>query len=240
EGVRMDACLARDFPGLRRELERVGRLYASTIVPAAQDRHDERLLEALFQIGVGHRSAAELEARLRAQGEFVMASVELLRSHEATVYDSASLTIAYYGGLAFAEARALDNSDETAFVEMGGATVIDPFEHLDGSDRDENTAPWRPDPARAEPGDAEADVKLELSDDDSPSGGGRPVSLQELKSLLERGGDLKISEAHGRIEEGLGLYITDLLGKIPAEQLRELRDRISTGDAAAIRAWLSR
>ncbi|HXC50620.1 MAG TPA: VWA domain-containing protein [Candidatus Limnocylindrales bacterium] len=240
DGVRIDACLARDFPGLRRELERMGRLYASTTVPAAHDRHDERLLETLFQIGLAHRSIAELDARLRAQGEFVMASIELLRSAEATVYDSASLAIAYYGGLAFAEARALDDSDETAFAEMGGATVIDPFEHLDGSDREENTAPWRPDPVRAEPGGEQAEVKLQLTDEETPAGGGRPVSLEELKSLLERGGDLKISEAHGQIEEGLGLYITDLLGKIPAEQLRELREKISTGDAAAIRAWLSR
>lgn len=84
-------------------------------------------------------------------------------------------------------------------------------------------------------------MKLQLSDDEgSPEGQGRPVSLEELKSLLERGGDLKISEAHGRVEEGLGLYITDLLGKIPADQLRELREKIASGDAVAIRAWLSR
>lgn len=240
EGVRVDACLARDFPGLRPELVRMGRLYAGTTVPAAHDRHDERLLETLFQMGLAHRSASGLEPRLRAQGEFVAASLDLLRSPEATVYDSAALTIAYYGGLAFAEARALEDSDEAAFAEMGGATVVDPFEHLDGGERHENTAPWRPDPARAEPTGEGADVKLQLSDDDQPSGGGRPVSLEELKSLLERGGDLRISEAHGRIEEGLGLYVTDLLGKIPAEQLRELREKIASGDAPAIRAWLAR
>ena len=241
DGVRIDACLERDFPGLRKELARMGRLYAGTVVPAAQDRHDERLLETLFQMGFARHSAAELEPRLRAQGEFLTASIELLRSPEASVYDSAALTIAYYGGLAYADARTLEEGDEGAFAEMGGATVIDPFEHLDGSERQENTAPWRPDPARAEPDGATADVKLQLSDDDAtPQGGGRPVSLEELKSLLERGGDLRISEAQGRIEEGLGLYITDLLGKIPAEQLRELREKIATGDAPAIRAWLAR
>ncbi|MFN2376316.1 MAG: hypothetical protein ABR538_07245, partial [Candidatus Binatia bacterium] len=241
EGVRVDACLEREFPGLRGELGRLGRLYAGTVVPAARDRHDERLLETLFQMGMARLRADELEPRLRAQGEFVSASIELLRSREATVYDSAALTIAYYGGLAFAEARAREDSDEVAFVEMGGATVIDPFEHLDGGERQENTAPWRPDPARAEPNETAADVRLQLSDDDDATpGGGRPVSLEELKSLLERGGDLKISEAHGRIEEGLGLYITDLLGKVPAEQMRELREKIATGDAAGIRAWLAR
>ncbi len=240
EGVRVDACLARDFPGLRPELVRMGRLYAGTAVAAAHDRHDERLLETLFQMGLAHRSPSELEPRLRAQGEFVTASLDLLRSPEASVYDSAALAIAYYGGLAFAEARALEDSDEVAFAEMGGATVVDPFEHLDGGERHENTAPWRPDPARAEPTGEAADVKLQLSDDDQPSGGGRPVSLEELKSLLERGGDLRISEAHGRIEEGLGLYVTDLLGKVPAEQLRELREKIASGDAPAIRAWLAR
>jgi nitric oxide reductase NorD protein len=240
DGIRIDACVAREFPGLRGELVRMGRLYAATTVPAAQDRYDERLLETLFQMGLARRDVAELEPRLRAQGGFVAASVELLRSPDATVYDSAALTIAYYGGLAFADARALEDSDEVAFVEMGGATVIDPFEHLDGGERQQNTAPWRPDPARAEPTDATGDVRLQLSDDDAAPGAGRPVSLEELKSLLERGGDLRISEAHGKVEEGLGLYITDLLGKVPAEQLRELREKIQSGDATAIRAWLAR
>jgi nitric oxide reductase NorD protein len=244
EGVRIDASLERDFPGLRRELARMGRMYASTVVPGGTDRYDERLLDALFQMGLARRSVDELDARLRAQGEFVAASIELLRTKEATVYDAAALTVAYYGGLAYAEARALEEGEDSPFaVEMGGATVVDPFEHLDGSDREENTAPWRPDPARAiqENESGEVDVKLELSDDDgTPQGGGRPVSLEELKSLLERGGDLRITEMQGKIEEGLGLYITDLLGKIPAEQMKELRDRIASGDAPAIRAWLAR
>lgn len=241
DGVRIDACLERDFPGLRRDLSRLGAMYADTVVPAARDRHDERLLETLFQMGLARRSVAELEPRLRAQGEFVEASVELLRSPGASVYDSAMLTIAYYGGLAFSEARALEEGDEVAFVEMGGATVVDPFEHLDGGERRENTAPWRPDPSKAEPTGATGEVKLELSDADSEdSGAGRPMSLEELKSLLERGGDLRISEAQGRIEEGLGLYITDLLGKVPAEQLRELREKLAQGDTVAVRAWLAR
>ncbi len=244
DGVRIDACLERDFPGLRQELARMGRMYASTVVPGGMDRYDERLLDTLFQMGLARRSVEELDARLRAQGEFVVASIELLRTKEATVYDSTALTIAYYGGLAYAEARALEEGEDSPFaVEMGGATVVDPFEHLDGSDREENTAPWRPDPARAiqENESGELDVKLELSDDDgTPQGGGRPVSLEELKSLLERGGDLRITEMQGKIEEGLGLYITDLLGKVPAEQMKELREKIASGDAPAIRAWLAR
>ncbi|HEY2772817.1 MAG TPA: VWA domain-containing protein [Candidatus Binatia bacterium] len=240
DGVRVDACLERDFPGLRTELARLGRLYAATTVPAAQDRHDERLLETLFQMGLARRRVEELEPRLRAQGEFLAASIELLRSPQATVYDSAALAIAFYGGLAFADARAGDDDGELAFAEMGGATVIDPFEHLDGGERSQNTAPWRPDPARAERDETAAEVRLQLSDDEQAPGGGRPVSLEELKSLLERGGDLRISEAHGSIEEGLGLYITDLLGKVAADQLRELREKIASGDSAAIRAWLTR
>lgn len=242
EGIRVDACLERDFRGLRAELARVGRLYAGTVVPAAQDRHpNERLLETLFQMGVARREVHELEPRLREQGAFLAASIALLRSPEASVYDSAALTVAYYGGLAFAEARATEDSDEVAFAEMGGATVVDPFEHLDGDERRENTAPWRPDPSKAVPGEQAEGIKLRLDDDDgTPSGGTRPVSLEELKALLERGGDMKISEAHGRVEEGLGLFVTDLLGKIPAEQMRELREKLAAGDGAAVRAWLSR
>ncbi|MBI5503191.1 MAG: hypothetical protein HY899_00205 [Deltaproteobacteria bacterium] len=244
DGVRIDAALGRDFPGLRGELARLGRDYAATIVPGAQDRYDERLLDALFHLSVGCRQVTELEPRLRAQGEFLVSSVELLRAPEASVYDSASLTIAYYGSLAFAEARGGDggDGDEVDFTDMGGATVVDPFEHLEGGARGENTAPWRPDPTRALADQtAETGLKLELSDDDGmPPGAGRPLSLEELRSMLERGGDLKITEAQGSIEEGLGLYITDLLGKVPADQLRALRDKIASGDVAAIRAWLTR
>ncbi|HYB98289.1 MAG TPA: VWA domain-containing protein [Candidatus Limnocylindrales bacterium] len=242
DGIRIDACLERDFAGLRADLRRLGRAYADAAVPAAHDRHDERMLETLFQMGVARRAADELEPRLRAQASVLSSSLELLRSEAATVYDSAALTIAYYSGLAFAQARAIEDAEEAGMVEMGGATVVDPFEHLDDAQRADNTAPWRPDPARAEPTDrAAGHVRLQLSDDEgAPPSAGRPLSLEELRSLLERGGDLKITEAHGRIEEGLGLYITDLLGKLPAEQLRELREKIAAGDADAVRAWLSR
>ena len=243
EGVRIDAALSREFPGLRGDLARLGRAYAATIVPGAKDRYDERLLEALFHLGVGGSAVEELEPRLRAQGAYVAASVDLLRTSEATVYDSAALTIAYYGGLAFAQSRGgSEDVDEMDFTDMGGATVVDPFEHLEGGERGENTAPWRPDPARAlEHETVDAPLKLEMSDDDgAPPGAGRPLSMEELRALIEKGGDLKITEAHGSVEEGLGLYITDLLGKLPAEQLRALRDRIAAGDTAAVRAWLTR
>ncbi|HYC56466.1 MAG TPA: hypothetical protein VEL28_16160 [Candidatus Binatia bacterium] len=242
DGIRLDSRLQRDFPGLAAQMRRLGRAYAEAAVPAAQDRHDERLLETLFQMGVAAREVSELEPRLRAQGELLASSVELLRSEQASVYDSAALTIAFYSGLAFANARGIEDGEEIGMVEMGGATVVDPFEHLEDGERRDNTAPWRPDPSRAEPNDgAGADVRLQLSDDEgAPPSAGRPLSLDELRSLLERGADLKITEAHGRIEEGLGLYVTDLLGKLPAEQLRELREKLTAGDTSAVRAWLSR
>lgn len=240
EGIRVEARLEADFPGLRRDLGRLGRMYADSTVPAAADRHDERLLETLFHMGVGRRGPGELDARLREQGRALASSVDLLRTPDATVYDSAALTIAYYDGLAFADARASDDDDEVAFVEMGGATVVDPFEHLDAGERRENTAPWRPDPARALGDEESGKARLALSDEEQPTtGSGRPLSLEELRSLLERG-DVRVSESRGEIEGGLGLYVTDLLGKLPAEQIRELRERIAEGDRSGVIAWLSR
>jgi nitric oxide reductase activation protein len=79
-----------------------------------------------------------------------------------------------------------------------------------------------------------------MEQDDEP-GGSRPLSLDELKRLLESGADLKISQAHGDEVDGVGLYITDLIGKLPSEQLEELKRLLGEGEREGRRAprrWL--
>jgi nitric oxide reductase activation protein len=64
-----------------------------------------------------------------------------------------------------------------------------------------------------------------------------------LQRLIEAGVDLRMKQGYSEDLEGLGLYITDLLGKIPAEQLEELRQLLNdatTTDRPPPRRWLER
>jgi hypothetical protein len=75
------------------------------------------------------------------------------------------------------------------------------------------------------------DLRLELSPPDAaaPPAGSRPLSLEELRRLLEAGA--RIEQATGEELGGPGLSITDLLGKIPAATLARLREMLAAVDA---------
>jgi nitric oxide reductase activation protein len=44
---------------------------------------------------------------------------------------------------------------------------------------------------------------------------------------------------HGDAQASLGLYITELLGKLPADSIEKLRRMLDAGDSANVRAWLA-
>src|SRR5262249_50393623 len=52
------------------------------------------------------------------------------------------------------------------------------------------------------------------------------------KRLLESGANLRITQGAGEEVEGLGLYITDLVGKLPSEQLEALRRMLGDPEAS--------
>jgi hypothetical protein len=94
-------------------------------------------------------------------------------------------------------------------------------------------------------GDDAKDVEIPpLQLDQEPDeglGGGQAMSPEELKRLLEAGVKMEISQGSGTDVDGLGLYITDLLGKIPGAQLDELRELLGDrgdGPRPAPRRWL--
>ena len=248
DGVRIDACLAREFPGLAADSVRLGSIYAAHPPPAASDRPAERLMEALFMMSVGGCSPQTLEPRLRRIGRALTQAVDRLRNPRADVYDSARFLLAYYSGLTFAQARdagELTGEDLPALaLEIGGATVIDPFEHIDADAAGASTAgPGDDDETRDTALDAdlsEQEMKLTLDEsDDSPTGSGVPMTPEEIRALIEAGVRLQVTSARSSgDQESLGLYVTDLLGKLPAEAIRELRERIQAGDVSTVTAWL--
>lgn len=247
DGARIDACLEREFRGLVPQLDRLGRLYAMNPPPAAPERTGEALLEAFFFASVGRLAVDALPARLRPYGELVSRVLTRLRAADATVQDSAQLVLECYTALALAAARGDDDGEGAiGVIDMGGATVIDP---LDYSDDD---GPPPPNPYGGSPDGAdrklvvegdipEHDVSLELSEraDDPPAPGGTTITPEELQQLIEQGIDLDIQEGHGEDQASLGLYITDLLGKLPAETIERLRKAVSDGDSRSVRAWLA-
>jgi hypothetical protein len=81
--------------------------------------------------------------------------------------------------------------------------------------------------ARRETPPVPQELPLELSDEpDDGMGGAQPISPEELRRLLESGANLRITQGAGQEVEGLGLYVTDLIGKVPSEQIDELRQML--------------
>ena len=65
---------------------------------------------------------------------------------------------------------------------------------------------------------------MEVSGKQSKGRGGRPLSPEEIRKLLEQGAQLKPAEGEGGAE-GEGMYLTQLTGK-QAQDLEELREQL--------------
>jgi hypothetical protein len=245
DGIRIDSHLRRDFPGLARDYARIGRHYAENPPPAARERSSEELLEAVFLQSVGAFAVDELPGRLAAHAADAASVVAELSKPGAEVYDSTRLLMSLYWTLAFAEARGAEDDDFAGTVDFGGATVVDPAEYLDG----EGAAPPMVGGQEDAPTlaiETEEDllpqeIRMELDESEQAwTTGGVPLTPDEIRDLIERGVDLKITEGQGDQQGSLGLYITDLLGKLPSETAAKLRELANNGDDAGVRAWLAR
>jgi len=245
DGVRVDAALEREFAGLAADLDRLGRAYVRDCPPIAADRTGEAIIEALFLMSVGRLTPTDLPAAVSAHGHVLAPVLDRLRDPGATVYDSVRLLISLYGRLALASARGPAEDDGDALIEMGGATIIDLMDHLEASDSVGPALGSEGDDVDNSALDRDVDVtddqvSLELDDTDGPaSTGGAPLSAEEIRKLIEQGVDLRISEAHAEEQAALGLYITELMGKLPAEAIDRLRRMIDEGDSPNVRAWLA-
>jgi nitric oxide reductase NorD protein len=85
-------------------------------------------------------------------------------------------------------------------------------------------------PADVPPPDAAGVLPLDAPVDD-PGLGGRPLTREELRRLLESGA--RLGQAHGDVD-GPGLPVTDLAGKLPAAELDALRRVLRGEDEAPV------
>jgi len=242
DGIRIEARLRRDFPGLCPTLERLSPAYAERATGTAAERLPEELIEALFLVSIASVEPECLPRRLARHERTIRVVRDRLTEPGADVYDAASLTASLYWTLAAATARAGDEGDDyTGLVELGGATAIDPLEHLEsgtgtpmprGDDTPTSVGPQDP-PVQ--------DLTLALSEDDvGGETAGVPLTPEQLRDLIERGVDLQITSAHGDQTPSLGLYITNLLGKLAGDAAEDLKRALASDDpSSAVRAWLA-
>ena len=73
-------------------------------------------------------------------------------------------------------------------------------------------------------GETNQNVRMEVSGKQSKGRGGRPLSPEEIRKLLEQGAQIKPAEGQGGAE-GEGMYLTQLTGK-QAQDLEELREQL--------------
>ncbi|RMF21310.1 MAG: VWA domain-containing protein [Deltaproteobacteria bacterium] len=239
DGMRIDAALARDFPGLGTDALRLGRSYAERLPAQAAERSGERLLEALFLVSVG--GLERLPARLAPLEPIVLQARRAMQRAGATAADAAHLTAMLYGMLAFSSARAgeeEDRLDAAPIVQLGGATFLDEADAPSpaaGAGESEGEAPIACVEGEPEP----SSIPLALDEDTETKSGGVPLPPEEIERLIREGFELRIGQGSQEELASLGLFVTDLLGKLPRASAQRLRELLQRGDEAGLRAWIA-
>ncbi len=227
EGVRIHHRLCAAYGGLVGEgwwvATRLLDRWKKEPSPASGQRLD--LLFALMLLGSGeYRPPGWLAGDGAA---LVRQLVAPLARPEATVQDSMRVAEALATEMARLHPLLLESGRELdgfSFDTLAGEAMFDEYmDHEDAMAPDE--APWvRPVTEGSDSSDAPEEFSLELTPaPDDGAGASQQISPEELKRLLEAGVDLQITQGAGADADGVGLYITDLLGKLPKEQIEALR-----------------
>jgi len=243
DGFRVASQLTRPYPGLKREQREV----MSQVLRGLDRTHHPShsgFLDALFAWLLTGGGLEEAPPWLRTVAAVVVPCVAPLSSPGATVNDALLIALTLSEQLsAGGRSSAGVPLEELAFERMAGEAMVEPYL------MDEDLGPMPPgeagevQQASIEPDKEPSDqVSLQL-DEEQEEGAGSKVgmSAEELQQLIESGVDLRIKQGHGNDLEGLGLYISDLLGKLPPEQLEEIRQLLDDGarnERARPRRWL--
>jgi nitric oxide reductase NorD protein len=215
ESARIDAELGRKYRGLAPRLRRVNAAGADTLRP-------EALSTVLVKASLGLTAAADDPALtfIRRAGEFFTP----LRQSGATVADSAANAGAMYQWLQALIAAAREAGEGDPLGERADQmrndligslrSPGDPSNGLEGEGEDGDS------------GDGETDqiTQMEASGRSSKGKGGRPLSPEEIRKLIEQGAKLKPAESSGNADAD-GMYLTQLTGK-DAQELDQLREQL--------------
>jgi nitric oxide reductase activation protein len=243
EGFRVAAHLARQYPGIAREQREVSR----RILKGLDDAHQpsqSAFLDAVFAWLLAGATLGEAPLWMRTVAAVIAPSVAPLAAPAASANDSLTIARTLSEQLAARGRSAGDVPlEELAFERMAGEAMVEPYL------MDDDMQPMPSSQPGAEPASAGApqeetaeEISLELDEESEDSPGSTVgMSAEELQKLIESGVDLRIKQGYGNDLEGLGLYISDLVGKLPQEQLEELRQLLDDGsrnERARPRRWL--
>jgi nitric oxide reductase NorD protein len=244
EGYRIQARLSGVYKGLAGEGQWVAtRLMERWRRAPAGDRAER--LDALFAITLLDDLPADLPPWLPAEvALLIRRSTEVLAAPGATVEDAMRVAELLTESLRrhAAVSRRGDAGHGAIVLDQSSAgALFDPYLEDDG------VTPGPPAPLGPETdGRPAAEVlegqRIEVDPDvEDGAGGSRSLSADELKRLLEAGARLGISEGAGSDVESVGLYITDLIGKVPAEQIEALERLLGNPEEGTRRSpkrWL--
>jgi nitric oxide reductase NorD protein len=240
ESVRVHARLCAEYEGLVGEgrwvADQMLARWAALTAPSRTER-----LDAVFALLLRGTAAPPPGWLAGRATELIVRLVAPLRAASATVQDAMRIAEALAAAIAASDpgyAASDRQLDGFLLDRLTGDALLDMYIEEEAAAPGAATAP-RVDavsPDASTPPDAES-MPLELSRDaDDGRGGAQPISPDELKRLLESGANLRISQGAASDVEGLGLYISDLIGKLPSDQLDALRELLEDPDANRSRA----
>src|SRR5690348_908673 len=215
ESARVDSEMARRYRGLAPRIAKLNRALVEKLNP--------RALSTMLV-----RGALEIEPdddpAMRTFTGHAARFFAPLRTPGADVLTSARQTSAMYSWLQELMAAARRAGAAEGLDEDGNSLRNDLIGNLDSAEGGEG------DGAESDGGEGESDgetnqnVRMEVSGKQSKGRGGRPLSPEEIRKLLEQGAQIKPAEGEGGAE-GEGMYLTQLTGK-QAQDLEELREQL--------------
>ncbi|HZO80175.1 MAG TPA: VWA domain-containing protein [Candidatus Binataceae bacterium] len=213
EAVRVDAELARRYRGLAPRVARLNRALAERLSPRA-------LSTILVRAALGFEDAGEDPSAMA----FAAHAAEFftpLRAAGADVVTSARQAAALYQWLQdLIEAARRTGAAEGLDGEADALRndLIGSLESADGQGEGEGSSEGEGE------GETNQNVRMEAAGRPSKGRGGRPLSPEEIRKLLEQGAQIKPAEGEGEAD-GEGMYLTQLTGK-QAQDLEQLREQL--------------
>ena len=248
DGYRVARRVIAEYPGLAEEF----RWAATRMMPYWAARYAQipeggTLLDATLALALSAADADAPPEWLGAVAPIILSCVAPLGSSRSTAADALRIAQELTDRLLDPNAPRRVRQDQFEFGglildKITGETLIDPYDDDDTPLPPDTEAPRLPAAAMPDAGSTienDRHFELDQTPDDLPPGA-QPLSFDELRRLLEQGADLKIKQGTGEDTDGIGLYITDLMGKIPSEQLEELRRLLGDTERSprSVRRWL--